>query len=221
MTGTLGSKTPGVIDANLGTAVSAQKADVAKLEQQRSANVAAGAPVTDLDRKIASEKADLAQLEKVRKGGFATKAGANDEAPAWVRDVVEKAQKNPELVVTKVQDAASKFSWLLIPLSLPFLWLLFPFSRRYRLYDHTVFVTYSLSFMMMLVIAGGLLVAAGVSGIAGLLFLLPPFHMYRQLKGAYQLGQFGALWRTFALTVFAFVAISLFVVLLVAVGVLG
>ena len=160
-------------------------------------------------------------MEKVRNGGFTTKAGVNDEAPAWVRDVVEKAQKNPELVVTKVQDAASKFSWLLIPLSLPFLWLLFPFSRRYRLYDHTVFVTYSLSFMMILVIAGGLLVAAGASGTAGLLFLVPPFHMYRQLKGAYQLGRFGALWRTIALTVFAFVAVSLFVVLLVALGVFG
>ena len=124
-------------------------------------------------------------------------------------------------MVYKVQDAASKFSWLLIPLSIPFLWLLFPFSRRFRLYDHTVFVTYSLSFMMTLVIAGGLLVAAGSSGLAGLLFLVPPFHMYRQLKGAYHLGRFGALWRTVALTVFAFVAVSLFVVLLVALGVLG
>ena len=33
-----------------------QKADIAKLEKQRAANAAAGAPVTDLDRKIASEK---------------------------------------------------------------------------------------------------------------------------------------------------------------------
>ena len=221
MTGTLDSKAPGVIDANLGTAVSEQKADLAKLEKRRAANAAAGAPVTDLDRKIASEKDALAQLEKVRRGGFTTKAGVNDEAPAWVRDAVGKAQKNPELVIYKVQDAASKFSWLLIPLSIPFLWLLFPFSRKFHLYDHTVFVTYSLSFMMMLVIAGGLLVAAGASGLAGLLFLVPPFHMYWQLKGAYQLGRFGALWRTVALTVFAFVAVSLFVVLLVALGVLA
>ncbi len=42
-------------------------------------------------------------------------------------------------------------SWLLIPLSLPFMWLLFPFSRRFRLYDHVVFVTYSLGFMTLLV----------------------------------------------------------------------
>ena len=53
---------------------------------------------------------------------------------------------------TRCRTNAYKFSWLLIPISVPFLWLLFPFSRRYHLYDHTVFVTYSLSFMMMLVI---------------------------------------------------------------------
>lgn len=221
LTGMLDSNAPGVVDHGLGTAVKEQKASVVRLEKLRAANAAAGAPVSNLDRKIASEKADLAQLEKVRKSGFTTKANVNDEAPAWVRDVVAKVQKDPELVIYKVQDAASKFSWLLIPLSVPFLWLLFPFSRRYRLYDHTVFATYSLSFMMMLVIAGGLWVAAGGSGIAGLLFLVPPVHMYRQLKGAYHLGRFGILWRTVALTVFAFVAVSLFVVALVALGVLS
>jgi hypothetical protein len=221
LTGMLNANAPGVIDANLGTAVSGQKDDITKLEKERAANIAAHAPVAHIDRKIKSEKEALARLEKGRRSGFTTKAGDNDEAPAWVRDVVGKAQKNPELAIYKVQDAASKFSWLLIPLSIPFLWLLFPFSRRYRLYDHTVFVTYSLSFMMMLVIAGGLLVVAGASGMAGLLFLVPPFHMYRQLKGAYQLGRFGALWRTVALTVFAFIAAGLFIVVLVALGVLG
>lgn len=221
LTGTLHSNAPGAINTGLGTAVAEQEATIARLEKQRAATTAASAAVAGLDRKIASEKTDLAQLEKLRHGGFTTKAGDNVEAPAWVRDVVGKVQQNPELAIYKVQDAASKFSWLLIPLSVPFLWLLFPFSRRFRLYDHTVFVTYSLSFMMMLVIGGGLLVAAGQSGIAGLLFLVPPFHMYRQLRGAYQLGRFGALWRTTALTVFAFVAAILFVVVLVALGVLG
>ena len=52
----------------------------------------------------------------------------------------------------KLKTNAYKFSWLLIPLSVPFVWLLFPFSRRFRLYDHTVFVTYSLCFMSLLVV---------------------------------------------------------------------
>jgi hypothetical protein len=117
-----------------------------------------------------------------------------------------------------VQDAASKFSWLLIPLSVPFLWLLFPFSRRYHLYDHMVFVTYSLSFMMMLVIVGGLLVTAGATSLGSMLFLVPPFHMYRQLKGAYQLGRFGTWWRTILLVTFAFIVAGLFFAVVAAVG---
>ena len=45
-----------------------------------------------------------------------------------------------------MQSNAYKYSWLLIPLSVPFVWLLFP-CAGFALYDHTVFVTYSISFM--------------------------------------------------------------------------
>ena len=55
---------------------------------------------------------------------------------------------------------------MLIPLSVPFLWLLFPFSRRFRLYDHTVFVTYSLSFMTLLVVTAVLIGLPGCLRIA-------------------------------------------------------
>ena len=120
----------------------------------------------------------------------------------------------------KVQDAASKYSWLLIPMSVPFMWLLFPFRRRYNTYDHTVFVTYSLSFMMMLVITGSLLVAVGMSSLAGLLFFVPPFHMYRHLKQSYELGKWSAIMRTMALVTFAFIAAALFMVTAVAIGAL-
>ena len=67
----------------------------------------------------------------------------------------------------KVQDAASKYSWMLIPLSVPFMWLLFPFRRRFNTYDHTVFVTYSLSFMMMLVVVGGCWSRLGLAALPG------------------------------------------------------
>jgi hypothetical protein len=82
-----------------------------------------------------------------------------------------------------------------------------------------VFVTYSLSFMMMLAILGGLLVAAGWTAVAGFLFFVPPIHMYRQLKQAYGLGRFGALVRTTLLVTFAFVAAALFFVVVAAVGI--
>jgi hypothetical protein len=222
LTGALGSGEPGRIRQNFSTAVRAQQSEIAATEKQRAAAVAAGKPVASFDRAIAGQKADLVQIEKIQRGEIPVQAdaGDGDDMPPWARTIVTKAQKNPELMVTNVQDAASKFSWLLIPLSVPFLWLLFPFSRRFHLYDHMVFVTYSLSFMMTLVIVGGLLVAAGASAAAGFLFFVPPFHMYRQLKGAYQLGRFGALWRTFALVTFAFLAGVLFFVLMVAIGIL-
>ena len=216
--GALDAGSPASVQSEFNIAVGAQQADIAKLEKQRAAAAASGKPVAELDKKLASEKKDLAQLEKVRRGEIIQSDVGDDETPRWLRGVVEKAQKNPELVVANVQDAASKFSWLLIPLSVPFLWLLFPFSRRYHLYDHTVFVTYSLSFMMMLVIAAGLLVLAGASGFTGLLFFVPPFHMYRQLKGAYQLGRFGTWWRTILLVTFSFIAAALFFVVVAAVG---
>jgi hypothetical protein len=45
--------------------------------------------------------------------------------------------------------------------------------------------------------------------------------MYRQLRGAYSLSRFSAAWRTFALIVFASLAASLFLLLLVALGALA
>ena len=152
-------------------------------------------------------------------GEVFSSSAVDKDTPEWLRPVVKQASENPELLMTNIQDSASKFSWLLIPMSVPFLWLLFPLRRRH-LYDHTVFVTYSLSFMMLLVIAGGLLVAAGATAVAGFLFFVPPFHMYRQLKGAYQLGWFSALVRTMALVTFAFVAAGLFLVAAVAIGIM-
>jgi hypothetical protein len=42
--------------------------------------------------------------------------------------------------------------------------------------------------------------------------------MYRQLRGAYGVSRWGAIWRTSMLTVFAFMAIGLFASLLVGMG---
>ena len=166
----------------------------------------------------AHSRGEVAAAQTVLGGQSLVAADVGDDTPDWIRPFVENARDNPEAVSLKVQEAASKYSWLLIPISVPFLWLLFPFSRRYRLYDHSVFVTYSLSFMMILVFAAGLLVAIGASGFAAFLFFVPPFHMYRQLKGAYQLGRFSAVLRTMALVSFAFAAAGMFAAATVAIS---
>jgi hypothetical protein len=191
---------------------------LAKLEARRKDPATPKAELAEIDRKIANRKEDIANSERIVAGQPLVVKDSNDEVPAWVEPLIENATENPEMLSLKVQEAASKYSWLLIPLSVPFVWLLFPFSRRYRLYDHTVFVTYSLSFMMMLVITAGLLVASGWTALASLLFFVPPFHMYRHLKGAYELGRFSALVRTTLLVSFAFAAAGMFMAAAFAIG---
>ena len=51
--------------------------------------------------------------------------------------------------------------------------------------------------------------------------LVPPAHIFRQLRGAYRLSVPSALWRTLALVVLASVALTLFFLLLLALGALG
>jgi hypothetical protein len=115
-----------------------------------------------------------------------------------------------------MQSHAYKYSWALVPISVPFLWLLFPFSRRFHLYDHTVFVTYSLSFMTLLFAAGMIAGAAGAEPVGGLLTLIPPLHMYKQLRGTYGASRFGAFLRTGALLVFAATALVIYLVVIAA-----
>jgi hypothetical protein len=129
-----------------------------------------------------------------------------------------KAKENPDLLLYKLKSNSYKWSWAVIPLSVPFVWLLFPFSRRFRLYDHVVFVTYSLSFMTLLVAAGALISAIGIKQIAAVLPFIPPIHMYRQLRGAYSLGRWGALWRTSILVVVAILVLIAFIAMM---GLLG
>jgi Protein of unknown function (DUF3667) len=191
-----------VMDDEEGKAAAAAKAD----------EEAVAGPV-----KKAAEAADREELTVV--------AGA-DSLNEWFRKSYRKAKENPKLLAYKLQTNAYKFSWALIPISVPFLWLLFLHRRRYRqyrAYDHTVFITYSISFMSLGVIALSLLRLLGAPDvIAGFaMTFVPPIHMYRQLRGAYQLSWWSALWRTFALINFAFIAAMLFFTGLLALGVLG
>ena len=137
--------------------------------------------------------------------GVTTGAAASTLNQAW-RD----AKANPELAMYKVQSSAYKYSWLLIPLSVPFVWLLFPFSRRFHIYDHTVFVTYSLCFMLIVLAAATAInVWTSLGGLIALMMLYVPFHMHRQLRETYGLTRTGALWRTMALGFFAIIALTL------------
>jgi hypothetical protein len=113
----------------------------------------------------------------------------------WMR-----ALSNPDLTLYKLKNTSYKFSFMLIPISLPFLWLLFAWRRGVAMYDHAVFSLYSLSFMSLLFTAAALISMAGLSSVASdCVIFIPPIHMFLQLRGTYGLGIFSALWRTIAL----------------------
>lgn len=140
---------------------------------------------------------------------------------AWLdKMLIEKWEKNPGLMLYKLQTNSYKFSWLLIPLSVPFLWLMFAWRRQFKAYDHAVFVTYSLSFMSALFIAMSLLSTVPEGGAwAIILFVIgAPLHLYKQLRHAYGLTRFSALWRWFLLLICMQVVLLLFLLIL---GVLG
>lgn len=222
-TGILSDSTGANIRAGINNTVVEQRALVARLEQQRASAQAQRQPTADLDRKLRSARDDLQVTEAFQDRGELKEGAITGEAATiapWLRGLVEKVSTNPELLFFKLKTNAYKFSWMLIPMSVPFMWLLFPFSRKYRFYDHTVFVTYLLCFMTLLAVVASLLDAGGLPNLASLCALVPPVHMYRQLKGAYRLRRWSALWRTLLLLLFTAITTTIFLTILVGLGVL-
>ena len=120
----------------------------------------------------------------------------------------------------KLQANAYKFSWLLIPLSIPFVWLTFAWRRRFKAYDHAIFVTYSLAFMSLLFITASLFtLSAEWMWVGGMLMIfVPPIHLYKHLRYTYELSRFSAFWRLMALSAFIWIVIALFLQTLLILG---
>ena len=134
---------------------------------------------------------------------------------------VLKKLQNPDLALYKLQQTMYKFAFLLVPLSIPFVALLFLWKRGFTLYDHGVYVLYSLTFMAMLLML--MVLSATIAGWLGgivipLGLLAVPVHVFAQMKGAYSLSWFSALWRTIALLVFCNIVVGLFVTAIVYLG---
>lgn len=130
---------------------------------------------------------------------------------------------NPSLAFYKLKIAGYKYSWALIPLSVPFMWLLFFWRRDIHLYDHAIFITYSISFMMMFLILLTLAAAFGVSGAiwGTALGIVPPLHLYKQMRYAYGLSRFGAWLRLFLLSIAVSIVLMIFFALLLMIGMIG
>ena len=209
------------------------EANNTRFEAELKAARSAAKPTEAIEAKLQSEQLDL----KVMNGALI--ALGQEAAPgtdgdwrftdldfpgaARLNEGVKHAAKNPQLLIYKIQSNAYKFSWALIPISVPFVWLLFFWRRRFRMFDHAVFVTYSLTFMMMLTALFAVLIQfPATEAIGGLMLLIvPPIHLYRQLHHAYETSGFGAFWRMCLLSVFAMTALTLFGTLILTLGVTG
>jgi hypothetical protein len=135
--------------------------------------------------------------------------------PSFERKLAH-ALENKELALYKIKGAAAKFAFLLMPISLPFLWLLFVGRRGVGMFDHAVFSLYSLSAMSVLMSAVAICGYFGLGGAAVLLAtVVPPLHMFAQLRGTYALGAVAAAWRTIALLFTAGASILIYCLLIV------
>lgn len=150
-----------------------------------------------------------------REGSFVTITGMPE-----LNARINKKLENPDLALYKVQQTAYKFSFLLVPISLPFIALLFMWKRGVTFYDHVVYALYSLSFASILFIA---IIGAAQSPyttwvVGWLVGIGLPVHTFFHLKGAYKLGWWSALWRTCLMLVFANIILAFFLVAIFLLG---
>jgi hypothetical protein len=201
--------------------------EIAELQEDLADAKADGKDTAAIERRLETQrKARRVMAALIEETGGATdRAGAQaageqtaaeKSVGSWLGEAWKKAKADPALLVYKLQSNAYKLSWLLIPLSLPFMWLLFPFSRKFKMYDHTVFVTYSISFMTMLVAAASIGGYLGWRPLVLLPLLYAPIHLYWQLRGAYGLGRFGAFWRLLVISAVIYLVLALFILLMIA-----
>ncbi|MEL7199529.1 MAG: DUF3667 domain-containing protein [Pseudomonadota bacterium] len=139
---------------------------------------------------------------------------------AFDQGILKKWRDNPGLMLYKMQANGYKFSWLLIPFSIPFVWLMFAWRRKFKAYDHAIFVTYSLSFMSLLFIAVSLIGAspAGVGWAVTIFAILAPLHLYKHLRYSYGLSRFSTIWRFVLLNFFMLLVVIFFMQALLLIG---
>ncbi|NJC35164.1 hypothetical protein GGR88_002678 [Sphingomonas jejuensis] len=212
--------------------IAANDESIRLMTVEKAALAERGASTAAIDRRIASVEEENRRTRIIMNeilGTGTTNADPFGQAPptetGWKRldKGIAKFRANPNLALYKMQTNAYKFSWALIPISVPFVWLMFAWRRRFHVYDHAVFVTYSLGFMTLMGVVLTIAWAVGLSSEVAwsIALLLPPVHMYRQLRGTYGLRRFNAFMRTIALATFAVVAMVIFFLLLLAMGALG
>jgi hypothetical protein len=210
-------------------ALNAMKSNLARMERRAALSDEAGhapeAAETHPPETAAEEPGASFTATGYEEVGEAARSGRIEIHTGWSyldKKIMHKLE-NPELAIYKIQNAAYKLAFLLAPISLPFVWLLFFWKRGMTLFDHTVYILYSLSFVSLLFIAISLVsMIPGAMGYTWWFWLLAgPVHSYFHLKGGYGLGWFSALWRMPILILFAGICMAIFLLTIMLVGFVG
>lgn len=184
------------------------------------------ARLAEIDR-ARTQARSVAPTADAATGNAADDATGNESNPAVTRlkRVLSAVQANPQLALYKLKTNAYKFSWMIIPLSLPFLWLLFCWRRDVYLYDHAIFATYSISFMMLFAILVSLVASLFSWPWSAIVVanssVVPLLHMYKQLRGAYGVSRFGAAWRLIALIAVTTAVLTIFTLIVMMIAGIG
>lgn len=199
-------------------------AGIKKLEQQ--VNQAKGERRVELLEELSSDIylrntvariADVPTIPKSRHAKLLKELHSPDEN--WIERrfsiIGQEWSKNPELKLTSLRNTLIKYSWLLIPLTLPTMMLLMPGGHRNR-FKHVLFAGYSLAFMLFLI---ALLLSAMMFEIDAVLLvssviLIALVHLFIQTKNAYRLPWLAAFGHYFAILFCAVFGLILFVTLL-------
>lgn len=138
-------------------------------------------------------------------------------ATHWLRAHMEQSLDDPGEVLAVMQEWAERFTLLMLPIAGVTLWVLYLPGRNFSLYDHMIFVMYSLCFVCLVLIAL-FLTERVLGGFSAWLLLLLPLHLFAHMRTVYCSGWFGTFARMALLGVISMIALIWPVLGLAAVG---
>ncbi|KTW14736.1 DUF3667 domain-containing protein [Sphingomonas sanguinis] len=201
---------------------------IAAIDRKRVEDLAARRDVAALDRERAQlvDRRQELEMASMALGGGATSAEAHGGGhetqviTGWktLDEKIDHAIRDPDFLIFKMEANGYKFSWALILLSMPFMGLIFLWKRGVAMFDHAVFVTYSLSFVSLLMVVMILWVKLAHLPGEALWLLAFPAHLFLQLRGAYGLGPLLGLLMTLVVTVMAGAVLLIWIIGLLALG---
>lgn len=151
--------------------------------------------------------------------------GANPIArsfAAWINPRLSYAVTHQQAFGQALESQLHRLAIAFLPIATLILGLLFAPKRRFFLFDHAVFSMHSLAFMGLLFTLVTLLgIVPSLGGLAGLISLAMPAHLFFHLRGVYGTSIVGTLVRMALLLVLSLAAVALLLTGVVGLGLNG